>query len=915
MNTQYLCRLPIRRIFAITILNLLILFVLLTGNKILAQGTLTNGWTDTGTISPVGDSDSWTFSANAGDSIVVRVGEISTLSGTFSPRIRLNNPLGGQQAVASGATSAEIAVTATNSGTFTVIVDVASGTATGTYRLTLGKSPGAIFVAPGDEGGPMTNGVDYVNNDLPVGDLDVWTFTANTGDSCVIKMGRMTNTGNFEQWIRVYGPNGALIDSAFSLNSSEVSFRATNSGTFSVLIANNPYYSDAASGTYRLTLAKTGDPFVTSPTDEGGPMTNGATYQGDLPPGDVDMWSFSAVAGDSFNVKMGRITATNNFEQWIRVYGPNGALIDSTFSLNSSEVSLRATNSGTFLVIVENNPYFSDAAAGTYRLTFAKTGEPFVTSPGDEGGPMTNGANYQGDLPPGDMDMWNFSATAGDSFNIKMGRITATNNFEQHIRVYGPNGALIGDIFSLNSSEISLRATNTGTFLVIVDNDPYYSDAAAGTYRLTLAKTGDPFVTSPGDEGGPMINGVTYQGGLAPGDMDMWNFSATAGDSFIVRMGRITGTNNFEQWIRIYGPDGALIGNTFSLNASEVSLRATNSGTFLVIVDNNPYYSDAGGGTYRLKLAKTGDPIVVSPGDEGGPMTNGVAHTGSLPIGDLDLWNFTATAGQSIVVRLGEITDTNLFDPWVRLYGPDGALLGSDFGFSVGEVTLRATNSGTFLVVVANNPYNSDAGNGTYILTLAKTGGSLVTSPGDEGGSFSGSGTYNGTITLGDLDAFTFTACSGEWIYLRADELSQTNLFDPWIRLYGPTGILIASSFGATSAEVSKVATNTGSYLVVIANSDYNSNLGSGTYALTVNGLTDSLRLCAPVISGTNANVSGVGGTPGTTFILFTHTNLADSFVQWTPILTNQFDTFGVFTKSNSFSRAELARFFRLLLP
>src|SRR4051812_11707380 len=42
-----------------------------------AQGALTNGWTHTGTIAPVGDSDSWTFSATIGDTIVLRVGEIS----------------------------------------------------------------------------------------------------------------------------------------------------------------------------------------------------------------------------------------------------------------------------------------------------------------------------------------------------------------------------------------------------------------------------------------------------------------------------------------------------------------------------------------------------------------------------------------------------------------------------------------------------------------------------------------------------------------------------------------------------------------------------------------------------------------------------------------------------------------------
>jgi len=116
----------------------------------------------------------------------------------------------------------------------------------------------------------------------------------------------------------------------------------------------------------------------------------------------------------------------------------------------------------------------------------------------------------------------------------------------------------------------------------------------------------------------------------------------TAGDSIVLKMGQITEVGPFDPWIRLYGPDGALLGSLADVNSIEITLRATNSGAFLVVVGNNPYYSDAASGTYLLNLAKTGDPIVVSAGDEGGPLTNGVIHQGSISVGDLDLWNFTA---------------------------------------------------------------------------------------------------------------------------------------------------------------------------------------------------------------------------------------------------------------------------------
>lgn len=103
----------------------------------------------------------------------------------------------------------------------------------------------------------------------------------------------------------------------------------------------------------------------------------------------------------------------------------------------------------------------------------------------------------------------------------------------------------------------------------------------------------------------------------------------------------------------------------------------------------------------------------------------------------------------------------------------------------------------------------------------------------------------------------------------------------------------------------------TGSYLVVVG--DGSSFLGnSGTYEMTVNGLSDALKAGIPDISGTTLNVGGVGGAPGTNAVLYTTTNLLTPFAQWTPIWTNQFDQYGVFDYTNSFNPAEHQRFFRL---
>lgn len=70
-----------------------------------------------------------------------------------------------------------------------------------------------------------------------------------------------------------------------------------------------------------------------------------------------------------------------------------------------------------------------------------------------------------------------------------------------------------------------------------------------------------------------------------------------------------------------------------------------------------------------------------------------------------------------------------------------------------------------------------------------------------------------------------------------------------------------------------------------------------------------------PDISGPTNVLGGVGGEPGVTFILFTHTNVTVPVALWAPLLTNQFDAFGVFSHTNAFNRAEPQRYYILQVP
>src|SRR5205823_2375863 len=127
-------------------------------------------------------------------------------------------------------------------------------------------------------------------------------------------------------------------------------------------------------------------------------------------------------------------------------------------------------------------------------------------------------------------------------------------------------------------------------------------------------------------------------------------------------------------FIRLYGPDGALLVSDFDASDAYISYRTTNSGTFTVLV-GSAYQGDTG--SYRLRFMHIPGAFVVPSGDEGGSLTNGANHDGVTDLGDEDIWSFTANAKDSIVLRCGHLSAarSRAYYPFIRLYGPDGALL------------------------------------------------------------------------------------------------------------------------------------------------------------------------------------------------------------------------------------------------
>ena len=347
----------------------------------------------------------------------------------------------------------------------------------------------------------------------------------------------------------------------------------------------------------------------------------------------------------------------------------------------------------------------------------------------------------------------------------------------------------------------------------------------AAWVALTLAM----LVSSTAGAQGAISSGETLTGTISPvGDSDTWTFSANTGDAIVIRVGEITQTGNFTPRIRLFSPGAVLLATAQSSVGAEIVTTAASSGTFSVIVD------DAAGttatGTYRLSLARTGGAVTVTPGDQGGPLTNGALHTGTIDVGDLDVYTVSANVGESIVVRASEVTAGSPLTPWLRIYSPTGALLDTHATAGGAEVAVTAASNGTYLVVLADNS-SFYGGSGPYRLTLAKTGTPVTVSPGDEGGPLP-TGQSIATIDLGDLDVWTAYFNAGDGIAITMQEITSGGPLTPWLRVYSPTGTLVGNNSGSATAQVTVTAPTTGVYIVLAG--DISSFYGgSGAYRLT----------------------------------------------------------------------------------
>jgi len=726
--------------------------------------------------------------------------------------------------------------------------------------------PFALIVLAFAEGtasaqGALTNGDIHTGTIATPGQVDTWSFSAAQGDYIALAVGEIVAVPDpgFVPLMQLKNhTTGDVIATVTGSLAAQIAVNAPLTATYDVLVRDsNISRPGTALGSYTVTLAKIPAALVVHAGDQGGAMTNGANHTGSIYVGDLDAWTFTAALGDYITLAVGEVPPAEidpNFVPWIRLIGPTGTVILSAQGALAAQIATAAPLSGTYTVLVSDSAISREPShTADYVLTMVKTNAALTVPNGDEGGPMTNGANHAGVITVGDLDGWTFTAAKDDYITLSVGEILQSEIdplFVPWIRLLGPNGDVLGSAQGALAAQIAVTAPLTGVYTVVVSDsaisrEPSHTD----NYVLTMVKTNAALTVPNGDQGGPMTNGANHAGVITVGDMDGWTFTAAKDDFIALSIGETLQSETdplFVPWIRLIGPTGALVSSVVGNVAAQIATNAPLSGQYTVIVSDSAISREPShASTYVLTLLKTNTAITLPNGDEGGPMLPGANYSGVITAGDLDPWTFTASQGDYMAIKIGEVVLSEidpLFVPWIRLIGPTGAVVSSAVGNLTATIAATAPLSGTYTLLVTDSAISREPSHaGSYLVTMFRTPGTFVVPLGDQGGTLLNGAARAGAMYSGDLDEWTFFSTSGRSLTVTINEViaGADPGFIPWIRLIGPTGAIIAQATAVQTATITvPSAPATGTYVVIVADSDI-SREGSaiGNYTITATGI------------------------------------------------------------------------------
>jgi hypothetical protein len=459
------------------------------------QGTINSAETHTGlTITSASGFDTWTFTANKGDRIVINA---VTTSGSLDTAIVLYDPQGTiEVSTASGLNGGGDKLDhqlATN-GLYTIVIEDNSLTATGTYNITFFDTAGAVISSSNPYGGSISS-AETTNGNIIPSDMNAFQFNGQVGERVIIN--GVTTSGTLDTAIVLYPPNGGAAEattvSGLNGGGDQLDHQLQTNGLYTVFIRDN---SLSASGAYNITFIAINGALTSASNPYGGQISSAQTTNGNINVrSDMNAFQFYGNVGD--RVVLNAVTTNGTLDTALVLYPPTGnsAEASTVSGLNGGgdQLDHQLQTNGLYTVLIRDN---SLTSTGAYNVTFFKIpGAPTSTS-NPYGGVIVPSQTTNGVIKSrSDMNEYQFYGSVGEE--VVINAVTTSGTLDTAIVLYPPTGnsAEASTVSGLNGGgdQLNWHLLTNGLYAIIVRDNGL---TATGKYTLSFSTI--PPITNPG---------------------------------------------------------------------------------------------------------------------------------------------------------------------------------------------------------------------------------------------------------------------------------------------------------------------------------------------------------------------------------------------------------------------------------
>lgn len=477
----------------------------------LPQGDLTDGALISGEITDDVFSNSYTFSARAGDFVTIEMD--ADTDSALDPLLRLYDADGNliaenddRDIADTDAAIADFEIP--TDGLYTIVAtrfNVEEGLSSGAYSLRFSlnasRPPSAVDT---DEEEPPTSATDttleygaVVTGTITNNDYEVqYTFEGNAGDAVTIDA-TASPFDTLDTTLVLLGPDGEMVAVnddrdlfGGDYNALLAGIILPQDGTYTIVVGRYQGASGTSTGEFTLILdladeSASGQVAIAYGETLVGTINN-ENYQ--------DSYVFEGVAGDVVSIEV--IATSGDLDTIVSLVGPSGEVLDGNddvdFEAGNTNSALRAfvlPSDGTYTILVGRYEGRNGTTTGNYTLELIlESGEAPVS---DDGSPPTalGEGNYSGAINEQNIaQRFSFEGEAGQSFVIEMTAISG--NLDALLIVQDADGKEVGRNddrdFATTDAALTLTLPNTGTYTVIATRYQEAAGGSAGEFELSI---------------------------------------------------------------------------------------------------------------------------------------------------------------------------------------------------------------------------------------------------------------------------------------------------------------------------------------------------------------------------------------------------------------------------------------------